>query len=119
MTVRSVRGATTVTEDTPEALLEATRELLQALIDRNGITPESVISATFTATDDLTSAYPAEQARRMGWTRAGLMCVQEMNVAGSLRSCIRVLVLWETDKPQSEMQHCYLRDASGLRPDLG
>ena len=118
MTVRAVRGATTVSENTADAMLEATRELLQALIDRNGIAPESVISAIFTATDDLTAAYPAEQARRMGWTRAGLMCVQEMNVAGSLRGSLRVLVLWETDKPQSEMQHCYLRGASGLRPDL-
>ena len=119
MSVRSLRGAITAPEDTPEAILAATGELLQALIDRNGITPDSVISAIFSATDDLTSAYPAEQARRMGWTRAGLMCVQEMNVAGSLRGCLRVLVLWETDKPQSEMQHCYLRGASGLRPDLG
>jgi len=118
VTVRSLRGATTVPEDTPEAILAATGELLQALIDRNGITPETVISAIFSATDDLTSAYPAEKAREMGWTRAGLMCVQEMNVAGSLRGCLRVLVLWESDKPQAEVQHCYLRGAAGLRPDL-
>jgi len=75
------------------------------------------IGDCFVATDDLTSAYSAEQARKMGWTRASLVCVQEMAVEGSLPACIRVLVLWETDKPQSEMQHCYLRGAPGLRPD--
>jgi len=118
MPIRAVRGAITVSEDTPEAVLEAAHEMLQALIDRNGIAPESVVSAVFSATDDLTSVYPAEAARRLGWNEAGLLCVQEMAVEGSLPACIRVLVLWETDKPQSEMQHCYLRGASGLRPDL-
>jgi chorismate mutase len=118
MPIRAMRGAITVDEDTPEAILEAAGEMLQALVDRNEITPESVISAIFTATGDLTSAYPAEQARRMGWTRAGLMCMQEMGVTNSLSRCLRVLVLWETDIPQSEMRHCYLRGAAGLRPDL-
>lgn len=118
MSLRSVRGAITVPEDTPEALLKATGELLEGLIERNGITPESVVSAVFSVTDDLTSAYPAEQARQMGWTQASLMCVQEMHVVGSLRACLRILVLWETDKPQSAMRHCYLRGAAGLRPDL-
>ena len=118
VSVRSLRAAITVSDNTADAMLEATRELLQALIDRNGITPETVISAIFSATDDLTSAYPAEKAREMGWTRAGLMCVQEMAVEGNLPACIRVLVLWETDKPQAEVQHCYLRGAAGLRPDL-
>jgi chorismate mutase len=118
MTIRAVRGAIKVPEDTPEAILAATGKMLQAIIDRNGITPESVVSAIFTATDDLKAVYPAGKAREMGWTRAGLMCVQEMNVADSLRACLRVLVLWETDKPQAEMKHCYLGGASGLRPDL-
>jgi chorismate mutase len=118
VTVRSVRGATTVSEDTSEAVLKATREMLEELIGRNGITADSVASAIFSVTDDLTSAYPAEEARRMGWTQAGMMCLQEMRVEGSLRACIRVLVLWETERPQTEMRHCYLRGASGLRPDL-
>jgi chorismate mutase len=118
MTIRAVRGAITVEANTREAILAAAGEMLQTLIDRNGITPESVVSAIFSATDDLTADYPAEKAREMGWTQAGLMCVGEMRVEGSLRACLRVLVLWETDKPQAEMQHSYLRGASGLRPDL-
>ena len=118
MSVRSLRGATTVSDNTADAMLEATGELLQTLVSRNGLRPEAVISALFTATRDLTAAYPAEAARRLGWNEAGLLCVQEMAVEGSLPACIRVLVLWETDKPQSEMQHSYLRGASGLRPDL-
>ncbi len=92
--------------------------MLEALAQANGITPEKVISAVFTATPDLDAAYPAEAARGLGWRRAGLLCTQEMAVAGSLPMCLRVLVLWESEVSQREVRHCYLRGAANLRPDL-
>jgi chorismate mutase len=118
MTIRALRGAITVPEDTRQALLEATEGLLRALIDANGIEPEAVVAAVFSATDDLTAAYPAEAARALGWTEAGLMCLKEMPVKGGLERCLRVLVLLETEMPPLAMRHIYLRGARGLRPDL-
>jgi chorismate mutase len=118
MSIRSLRGAITVPENSRQAIRAATTELLQALIDSNGLQAEQVVSAVFSATPDLNAAYPAEAARALGWTRAGLMCVQEMRVDGSLSMCLRVLVLLETDRGQREMVHCYLRGAQNLRPDL-
>ena len=119
MPIRALRGAITVTEDTRAAILSATDELLTALIEANTIQTETVISAVFTATPDLTAAYPAEAARALGWTQAGLLCLSEMPVKGSLPRCIRVLVYVESSRPQAEMRHQYLRGASNLRPDLG
>lgn len=118
MPVQALRGATTVTANTRKSILEATEELLAALVEANQLAPDQVISALFTATEDLDAAYPAEAARRMGWRRASLLCVQEMKVQASLPLCLRVLVHIETDRPRSAMQHCYLRAAEGLRPDL-
>ncbi len=119
MAIRALRGAITVPENTREAILAATHELLDSLIESNGILPGEVISATFTATGDLDRAYPAEAAREKGWTEASLLCLQELEVAGSLARCLRVQVLWETDLPQAEMRHRYLRGAADLRPDRG
>lgn len=119
MTLRALRGATTVGENSRETILVATDEMLRALIEANDIEPAAVVSAVFSATGDLTAAYPAEAARALGWTEAGLMCLKEMPVEGGLERCLRVLVLLESEKPQSEMRHCYLAGARGLRPDLG
>ncbi len=118
MSIRAARGATTVPENTRTAILQAAREMLEAIAEANHITPEKVISAVFTATPDLDAAYPAEAARGLGWRRAGLLCIQEMAVAGSLPMCLRVMVLWESERPQDRVRHCYLRGASNLRPDL-
>lgn len=118
MSIRALRGAITVTENSRESILEATGELLKALVEANRIAPQQVIAATFSATADLDQAYPAEAARAIGWTEAGLMCVQEMRVAGGLAKCIRARVLWETERSQSEMVHRYLRGAVDLRQDL-
>jgi len=118
MSIRALRGAITASENSREAILAATLKLLQALIEANRIDASAVIAATFSVTADLDRAYPAEAARDLGWTEAGLLCVQEMRVQGALDKCIRVRVLWETERPQSAMRHCYLRGASDVRPDL-
>ena len=118
MPVRSLRGAITTPDNTRDAILEATTELLVVLIAANDLSTADVISAVFSATPDLDAAYPAEAARALGWTQAGLMCLQEMHVPGSLARCLRVMVLVSTHREQGEMVHCYLRGAESLRPDL-
>jgi chorismate mutase len=118
MMVRGVRGATTVEEDTTEAILEATRELLTALIAANVIDEAQVASVIFTTTPDLTAAYPARAARDLGWTQVALMGCQEMPVPGGLEKCIRVLIHWNTPRGLGEVQHVFLRRAVALRPDL-
>ncbi len=113
-----VRGATTVANNSRAAILEATSGLLTEIITVNHITLEDVASAIFTATPDLDAAYPAAAARELGWTQTPLLCMQEMQVAGSLRRCIRVLIHWNTEQTPGEIQHVYLRGAQALRPDL-
>lgn len=117
MAIRVLRGAISVPNNTRESILAAAEEMLLALIEANDIPPSAVVSATFTVTSDLDQAYPAEAARKIGWNEAALLCVQEMRVEGGLPKCIRVAVMWETDRTQSEMHHCYLGEAAGLRPD--
>jgi len=120
MAVRGVRGATTAADDQPEAVLQATQELLQALLERNPtMKPEDLASVLFTATQDLSSAYPAQAARLLGWRHVPLMCAVEIPVPGSLPRCIRVLLHWNTELSQSAIQHVYLGEARRLRPDLG
>ena len=119
MPVRGIRGATTVAADEPELILQATRELLEAILKENeSMKPEDVGSALFTVTDDLASTFPAQAARQMGWGLVPMMCAREIPVPGSLRRVIRVLVHWNTEIPQNKITHVYLRDAVKLRPDL-
>ncbi len=118
MKCRGVRGATTATENSGEEIVAATRELLERMAAINGIAVDDIASVIFTVTPDLDTAYPARAAREMGWAHTPLLCLQEMRVAGSLPSCIRVLVLWNTDLPAPAIRHVYLREASILRPDL-
>jgi len=119
MSIRGIRGATTVPADEPDLILEATRELLESILEANpGMKPEEVGSALFTVTDDLASTFPAQAARQMGWGLVPMMCAREIPVPGSLRRVIRVLVHWNTETPQNEITHLYLRDAVKLRPDL-
>ena len=119
MSIRGIRGATTVTADQPDLILQATRELLEAILEENeGLRTEDVASAIFTVTDDLASTFPAQGARQMGWGLVPMMCAREIPVPGSLPRVIRVLVHWNTKIPQSEIKHVYLRDAVKLRPDL-
>ena len=117
MICRGVRGATTIEEDTPDAILRATRELLAMMIRLNGIQPIDVTSAIFTTTRDVVSQFPALAARQLGWMDVPLLCGHEMEVPDSVPRCIRILIHWNTDTPQSEIQHVYLKDAQSLRPD--
>ena len=119
MAIRGIRGATTVAADEPDLILQATRELLEAILQENkGMTLQDVGSALFTVTDDLVSTFPAQGARQMGWGLVPMMCAREIPVPGSLRRVIRVLVHWNTETPQDKVTHVYLRDAVKLRPDL-
>ena len=115
---RGVRGATTVTENSREAILNATRQMLALLIRRNQIQSTDVASAIFTVTKDLDAEFPALAARQLGWLEVPLLCGYEIEVPGSLPRCIRVLVHWNTEVLQSEIQHIYIHDAVRLRPDL-
>lgn len=119
MSVRGIRGATTVSADEPDLILEATRELLEAILTANeSMMPEDVASALFTVTEDLASTFPAQAARQMGWSLVPMTCAREIPVPGSLRKVIRVLVHWNTEIPQNKITHVYLREAVKLRPDL-
>ena len=119
MTTRGIRGATTIESDTKDNVLSATKELLEAILRVNSdLKTDDIASAIFTVTDDIVSAYPALAARQIGWTQVPMMCAREIPVEGSLRLCIRVLIHWNTEKPQSEIKHVYLREAVKLRPDL-
>lgn len=117
MYCRGVRGATTAEANTPEAILQATRELLALMIRLNDIREEDVASAFFTTTADLDAEFPALAARQLGWFEAALMCHHELNVPGALPMCIRILVNWNTDKPLGEVAHVYIKGAAHLRPD--
>ncbi len=119
MPIRGIRGANTASTDQPEAILAATRELLEAILAQNpGLVPEEIASVLFTATDDLSAAYPAKAARQIGWVQTPLMCAREIAVPGALPRCIRVLLHWNTPLPQSAIRHVYLGEATQLRPDL-
>ncbi len=117
MPCRGVRGATTAEENTRESILEATRQLLALMIRANGIASEDVASAVFTTTTDLNAEFPALAARQLGWLDVALMCYHELEVPGSLRHCIRILLHWNTEKQTSEMIHVYVKGATKLRPD--
>ncbi len=118
VTCRGVRGAITVEENSSEAILEATRTLLETIVAENGMKAEEIASVIFTATADLDAVYPAVAARELGWVTVPLLCTQEMRVAGSLPRCIRVLLHWNTERAPAQIRHIYLGEAQRLRPDL-
>lgn len=119
LVLRGIRGATTVTEDRPELILEATRELLVAMLEANRIeTFEDIASIFFTCTPDLQSTFPAEAARELGMTMVPLLCNQEIPVPNRLPLAVRVMMQVNTRMAQADMKHIYLREARALRPDL-
>jgi chorismate mutase len=119
MRFRGVRGAITVDANTEQAILDATLELLRAIIRMNEVDADDVAGVLFTVTPDLNAAFPAEACRRLpGWTHVPLMCAQEVPVPGALPRCVRILMLMNTTKTAAEVRHVYLRDAERLRPDL-
>ncbi len=119
MMVRGVRGATTVNSNTPEEIIDASAELLNEMIRRNEINPDDLAAAYFTTTSDLNAEFPSVAAReKLGWTEVPLLNGNDMNKTNSLIRCIRVLLLWNTDKPQHEIKPVYIKDAKRLRPDI-
>jgi len=122
MPVRGIRGATTAEADTAEAITEATDELLRALVDANDIEPSELAFAYFTTTRDLVAEFPAKAARELGWLDVPLLCGHDMDVPlpnpRAVAQCIRILLLYNTDRPQSAMRHVYLRGATAIKADL-
>lgn len=117
--VRGVKGATTTDGTSADDVLDATEQLLNALIEANDIDQDDVAAVQFTTSPDLVAEFPAVAAReRLGWNDVPLMCGHEMDRPGALTQCIRILILWNTDKAQNEVMHAYLNDAAKLRPDL-
>ena len=118
MRCRGIRGATTVNDNTKEAILKATRELLEKMIEANEIEADEVACAFFTTTPDINAEFPALAARHLGWTQAALLCGHEMNVPGSLQKCVRILVLYNTEMRAEEIRHVYINGAEALRVDI-
>lgn len=116
--VRALRGATTVDADTPDQVTERTVELLTAMLERNGVAHEDLISIVFTTTPDVVSLFPATAARTMGLGDVPLLCASEIAVPGATPRCIRVLAHLTTDRPRQGLHHVYLQGARGLRDDL-
>ena len=115
MRCRGIRGATTVESNTKEAIVQATKELLGKIVTANGIETGEIACALFTTTSDLNAEFPAVAAREMGWTQVALLCGHEMNVPGSLSMCLRILILFNTDKQARDIVHVYLKGAENLR----
>jgi chorismate mutase len=107
-----------VDEDDRDAILEATAELVSAVITRNDLTTDDVISVLFTVTPDLTAEFPALAARKLGFHAVPLMCATEIPVKGAMPRVVRLMAHIETDRPRSEIQHVYLRGAAALRMDI-
>jgi chorismate mutase len=118
VSVRAVRGATTVDADTPEAIRERVVALLEQVLKQNGLSEDDIISILFTATEDIVSTFPATAARSMGLGAVPLICARELSIVGSVPRCIRVMLHVETERPRSDIHHVYLEGAKGLRDDL-
>ncbi len=115
--LRALRGAVTVTADTSDEIAEATGELLGALLERNGLASDDIVSIVFTATPDLKADFPATAARRLGLSATPMLCAREIDVEGAMERCIRVLVHCLLPAGRA-VRHVYLRDARQLRLDL-
>ncbi len=118
MYCRGVRGATTADANDREEILTATRQLVALMVRQNGIDSKDIASAIFTTTSDLDAEFPALAARQLGWIDVPLLCTHEIAVPGSLPMCIRVLINWNTEKLQTQINHVYVKEAARLRPDL-
>ncbi|HEX2027843.1 MAG TPA: chorismate mutase [Nitriliruptorales bacterium] len=116
--VRAIRGATTLDADTREQVTARTQELLGEVYRRNGLAEEDVVSIVFTATDDITSAFPAEAAREAGINHVPLLCARELAIDGGIPRCIRVLLHVYTTRDPHKLRHPYLHNARQLRTDL-
>lgn len=117
MFCRGIRGAITVSANTKEAIIAASKELLQEMIKANEVEIDDVAGILFTTTSDIDAEFPAVAARELGWSHLALLCGHEMNVPGSLPHCLRVLMLFNTEKSSEEIVHVYLEGAQALRAD--
>jgi chorismate mutase len=114
-----MRGAITVNQNTEEAIITATEELLEKIIEENHILPELVASVFISTTEDINAVFPAKALRKFeGWTYVPVMCMQEMPVPNSLKMCVRIMMHVNTTQSQEEINHVYLKGAKVLRPDL-
>jgi chorismate mutase len=122
MPVRGIRGATTATANEAGAIVDATYELLDELTRRNQLEVDEIAFAYFTTTPDLNAEFPALAARRLGWVGVPLLCGHDMAVPQpnprSVAMCVRVVLLYNTERTQREMQHAYLRGARAIKQDL-
>jgi chorismate mutase len=116
--VRALRGATTLDADERDHLIERTQELIHEMFERNGLVEDDLVSIVFTATDDISSAFPAEAARESGFTHTPLLCARELEIIGGIERCVRVLVHAYTTRSKAELRHVYLHAARQLRTDL-
>lgn len=118
MSVRAVRGATQLESDTREQMLDRVTELVQQVMDANGLEVDDFISVIFTATSDLHSEFPAYAARRLGFGEIPLICARELEIEGSMPRVVRLMAHVESELPRSEFTHVYLHGAATLRSDL-
>ena len=115
MRCRGIRGATTVDDNTRKDTLAAAKELLQEMVQANGVQEEEIACIFFTTTPDVNRAFPAAAARELGLSQAPMLCGHEMNVPGSLPMCLRILILFNTEKGTEEIVHIYIKGARELR----
>ena len=113
--VRGIRGATTIEFNKSELIKDATKELLEKMVEDNNISTEDIAAVFFTTTPDISDEFPAVAAREMGWDTVPLICGHEMSVPHGLEKCLRILILWNTEVKQKEIRHPYLRNAKSLR----
>lgn len=118
MSVRAIRGATSLAADTIDEMDSAVAELLSTMMHRNGLLETDLISMFMTSTPDLTSCFPAAAARKYGLHEVPLMCATEIDVQGAPKRIVRVMLHVETAVPRNEIQHVFMREAKVLRPDL-
>jgi chorismate mutase len=118
LAVRALRGATTVDHDSTEQVEERIVALLEAMFERNGLSNDDLISVFFTATEDITSTFPATAARTFGLGDVPLICARELAIVGATPKCIRVMMHLNTERKRHELRHVYLEGAANLRDDL-
>ncbi|MEN1969156.1 chorismate mutase [Lentibacillus sp. N15] len=117
--MRGVRGATTVSKNDEREIVSNTKELVEEMVDRNGIKPEDISHVFISVTRDVTAAFPAKSLRQIpGWVYVPVMCMQEIEVPGSLPRCIRVMMVTNTKVDQQDIHHVFHYEAKQLRPDL-
>lgn len=118
MSVRAIRGAIQVEANSVPAIHGGVKELLEALLNANELSPAEIISVIFTATPDLVADFPAAAAREIGFGSVPLICASEINVPGALPRVIRVMMHCNTERKSEEIAHIYLKGAIALRRDL-